>query len=67
MARFSKSEKDKRTIHPLHVQNRRQTNSLKQSVLQTESLEVCKQVPFIWLIFCGQMHEPPKNNLGCND
>lgn len=67
MARFSKSEKDKRTIHPLHVQNRRQTNSLKQSVLQTESLEVCMQVPFIWLIFCGQMYELPKNNLGCND
>lgn len=27
----------------------------------------CMQVPFIWLIFCGQMHEPPKNNLGCNE
>ena len=27
----------------------------------------CMQVPFIWLILCGQMHAPPKNNLGCNE
>ena len=26
----------------------------------------CMQMPFIWLIFCGQMYEPPKNSLGCN-
>ncbi len=26
----------------------------------------CMQVLFIWLIFCEQMHEPPKNNLGRN-
>ena len=26
----------------------------------------CKQVPFIWLIFCGQMYEPSKRKSGCN-
>ena len=22
--------------------------------------------PLIWLIYCGRMNEPSKNNLGCN-
>ena len=26
----------------------------------------CMQKPFIWLILCGQVYEPPKNRLGCN-
>ena len=26
----------------------------------------CMQIPFIWLVFCGQVYEPYKNSLGCN-
>ena len=26
----------------------------------------CMQVPFIWLIFCGQMYEPSKRKSDCN-